>query len=315
MAARSAAAVDLLQQNPLLLWLLADTVRTQHWGAEKTDQLLRSRHIEILERVTGVRSKSALKILRKIEPLKGSKEELRLVRTIIQSEELRRPLVHLPSVSVCGLAVLECLPQFSGSQLLQAIFSQQFVRLNDGLISISESKPIWDDALYLAQLLEIGDANLALKRCSSLEDIQRLHDRWMNRLNSRSHLLVNGNKAFPPPPLPGNADIHPIQSEEDLYLEGRLMHHCIAAYARRVHIGQCYIYRVMQPERGTLELQCRNSAYTIGQFNLARNGSPSQGSWEIVQEWFVQATAEEQSGDLTRTPCRFVCPNNEINRT
>jgi len=294
MAARSAAAADLLRQNPLLLWLLADTVRTQHWTATETDRVLRTQHRNILERLTGVRSKSALQILHKIQLLKGSKHELALIRKIIRAERLRRPLVHLPSLSVCGLAALERYPQFSGSQVLQNVFRQNFSRPADALETIAKIKPVWDDARLVAEVLGIGDADLALKRCSTLTDIQRLHDRWTQRLNRRSHLLDNGRKTFPPPPLPGNTDIHPIQSEEDLYLEGRLLHHCVGTYANKIHSGTSYLYRTLQPERGTLELRLHGSACEIGQFKLAHNGEPSQDSWMAVQAWLGPAASEAE---------------------
>ena len=69
----------------------------------------------------------------------------------------------------------------------------------------------------------------------------------------------------------------------------------MASYAQEVRNGKSYIYRVLSPERTTLELRWRGAALTIGQFRLARNRRPAAASWLAVEAWLAQGTAEGEA--------------------
>jgi len=59
---------------------------------------------------------------------------------------------------------------------------------------------------------------------------------------------------FQNPPIPGTEDIIPITTAADLWREGRSQKNCVATRLNRILQGQCYIYRVMAPERATLSI-------------------------------------------------------------
>ena len=139
-------------------------------------------------------------------------------------------------------------------------------------------------------MIEIHDAEIALNRCADFEAVRRLHDRWTDRLNQRQALVVHGATPFPKPPIPGNHNIHPIETLEDLQAEGRLMHHCVSAYEPFIRKGECYIYRILQPEKATVELRFAGNQVRIGQVQLAYNGRPSTETRVEIDSWLLAAS-------------------------
>jgi hypothetical protein len=114
---------------------------------------------------------------------------------------------------------------------------------------------------------------------------------------SRDHALSrierffqdHGTHTFPSPPLPGNADIVPITTIKELLDEGAVMHNCVGSYAEKVMSGECFIYRVLRPQRATLEVSDTGDMHHIRQLKLARNEEPSADTWAKVRFWFASA--------------------------
>ncbi|MBN1760377.1 MAG: PcfJ domain-containing protein [Chitinispirillaceae bacterium] len=112
---------------------------------------------------------------------------------------------------------------------------------------------------------------------------------------TRTFVAKYGSSAFLPPPFPGTETICPITCYRDLKEEGRTMHHCVGSYSGRVMSGSTYIYRVLEPERATLELCFNNStgAWEIGQLHLVCNGTPLNVTRESVAKWLEKEKLQE----------------------
>lgn len=113
----------------------------------------------------------------------------------------------------------------------------------------------------------------------------------MNRLNRHSAQLVTGETRFPAPPVEANGKIFPIETLEDLRAEGRLMHHCVAAYEGAVAQGESYIYRMIAPERATIELKLTGHSAQLCQVTLAYNERASATTVEVVERWLESQAA------------------------
>lgn len=166
----------------------------------------------------------------------------------------------------------------------------------DALNCASRIMGVWYDAIRLGQRLNINrnhTLNL-LNRCKTEEDIQQLHDQWIYRTNKMSVCIEKGKNIFSSPPIPGNKYIIPILTEEDLIAEGKVMRHCIGSYADEVRNGKSYIYRVLSPERATLEIRC--DTLKKGQFKLAGNQNPSSHSLATVNRWLTEYKTSSRSG-------------------
>jgi hypothetical protein len=108
---------------------------------------------------------------------------------------------------------------------------------------------------------------------------------------ARKFIAQYGTLDFPPPPLSGNSVIEPITDCHELMQEGESMRHCVASYAQDVMRGSCCIYRVLQPERASLEIKIDKArdALLVGQFRLSGNSTPAVGTRRMVDTWMRKA--------------------------
>lgn len=77
---------------------------------------------------------------------------------------------------------------------------------------------------------------------------------------------------------------------DELRDEAEELHHCADSYVDRIYAGESYLYRVMTPERGTLEIDPRTGE--IVQFLLAYNQEPQHTSCQAVKAWHQKAQGE-----------------------
>jgi hypothetical protein len=295
-AARSPAAADLLQQTPTLFWMLVASAVEERWTEGQVRETLAKQRKDILLQLTGIRSEAAVKLLNRVILRTGDCTELGVIRRFIRDQSLWRGLSHSGAIPVHLLAVLVRFPELAGARLLQQVAEGDYSRTSDALARVRRVADLWRDALRMGRVLAIPDAGRALARCPTFDAVERLHDRWVERINGRPGFVAVGRRPFPPPPLPGNEVIQPLRSEEELVEEGRLMGHCVASYAAEVRSGRSYIYRVVSPERATLEIRWHGSVPVIAQFKLAVNGKPGHTSWRVVRDWL----AEHGKGEISQ---------------
>jgi hypothetical protein len=289
-AARTPAAADLLQQAPTLFWLLVASAIEEHWTEGQVQHALAKQRKEILLQLTGIRSEAAVKLLNRVILRTGDCTELRVIRRFIRDRSLWRGLSHSGVIPVHLLAVVVRFSELAGARLLQQVAEGDYSRTSDalaqlrlgGLQTCGATPFAW--GAYSRFPMRVGRSLAA-----------RPSMRWSACMTAGSSASMDGPVSlprvggpFPPPPLPGNEVIQPLRSEEELVEEGRLMGHCVASYAAEVRSGRSYIYRVVSPERATLEIQWRGGVPVVAQFNLARNREPSEKSWRAVQNWLAE---------------------------
>jgi hypothetical protein len=90
---------------------------------------------------------------------------------------------------------------------------------------------------------------------------------------------------FPPPPVPGTEDIIPITTADDLLAEAELMRNCLETYIDRVRTGDCYIYRLLKPERAVFSLVHSGSGWQLAEIEKAGNRSVKQTTVAVVRHW------------------------------
>ena len=101
------------------------------------------------------------------------------------------------------------------------------------------------------------------------------------RLNSRP---------FPPPPVPGAEDIEPLTSRAALSEEGASQLNCVGSFASWVLRGDCYVYRVLKPERATLAIVCRpDGCWRRSQLKAKSNRAVSSETIRAVDAWLARS--------------------------
>ena len=85
----------------------------------------------------------------------------------------------------------------------------------------------------------------------------------------------------------GEYEISPIQTETELYHEGRAMRNCVADYAQTVASGQCYIYSLRKDKAriATVELTRRDDEVRMGQVRGPCNQLVDANVSRALRKW------------------------------
>lgn len=309
-------ARDLFNSNPKLLWLLATAIFDSNVDEDELPHLLRKKQVEILGRIFKPPSPSALRFLQKVELVDGDLIEARTIIRALKKPIIQRIVAHLQSVSITLLRTLYDNPDLaipSVARFLTEAFRNP--GCNPRMLSLHISDTI-RDIRRMAEVLGIHNPDVIITRCRSLEGLNRLHDRWVDRVNRHQGLLLEAGQGvwpedldlpdwfeqqraelerhadkdwiFPNPPFPDSKEIKAVRSISELVAEGRLQRNCVASYASAIVNGEVFVYKVLSPHRATLELIKRKNGWEPGQLKLSCNRVPGPEVEKCVGKWIKQ---------------------------
>jgi hypothetical protein len=288
--------LELLHSNPVLAWLCADTIARNEIPAPKAREVIMAKRRDICAFVGLPAIESIVKTLSRIK----SKEYTQtlfddLKKVFLQNDKMLklRSVPYIPGEEIRNL-----LNQFDYTYWLLSTRDYAGMTIWENLTMDNEKEVyrLWKDSKKCAKSLQIARPENHLRKCKSTGDLRDLHDMWLNMYNKINlttridqFILDYGTYSFPPPPLPGDADIVPITTNKDLQDEGAIMHNCVGSYTEKVQTGECFIYRVLRPQRATLEISDTGDMHHICQLKLVKNGEPAPETWEKVRYWFARA--------------------------
>ncbi|MCA9595424.1 MAG: hypothetical protein KC776_19050 [Myxococcales bacterium] len=288
------AAVDLAVAAPNLLWLFAAYVEQGDVPVRVACRVLERKRLHVLRWCIGSGATgTTLRLLLRVRGLRRSDAELELLDRVLRSPDIVHWLRHAPDVTVEDLArVLGaqwCLPfPFFRAVLREA-------RARPAALEAATAFAL--DVEVLGEKVGRNDATDRLERCRSVAHLRRLRDRWAAEALRRARLpdsrvLVRryGTTRFDPAPIPGTRVIHPIETLDALVKEGLEMSHCVGDMGACAFAGWTYFYRVLEPERATLQLVAEQRRFAIHE--LAGPGSAPVGpeTWLAVRSWLAAAT-------------------------
>jgi hypothetical protein len=290
------AMLELLQSNPVLAWLLADAIASKEIPISVGSKWVLRKRKDILEFAGMPSSNSLVKTLSRIKSAKY---------TQILFENLKKLICHNDKMSMLrfvqyipGGEILNLLKHFDYSYWLLSTRDSIGMTIWENLTVDNETDVfhLWTNSKNCAKSLRIACPENQLRKCKSIKDLCDIHDLWLNMYNTSNtdqrnerFLLEYGTYSFPAPPLPGDADIIPITTINELQEEGKEMHNCVGSYVEMIMRRECYIYRVLRPERATLEISDTTDMHHIRQLKLAHNRVPGAETWAKVRYWFASA--------------------------
>lgn len=319
--ARSEAARDLFDNNPHLLWLAIVSVFESRLDADQLDAHFRMKQSRLLGRIARGAAGAQWRLLRRVRLQSGSIEEARTLVHALSEHYVCEAVAHESKVEAELLSMLafnEVLATRKLVGLLAAKLDEdaEFL-LADARILANTVR----DIVRLGRTLSIAQPMKAIERCTSIEAIQALHDRWTERLNASWNSTLRqaapapfrpitrhgggdvpyaavapfesegrAERRFPEPPLPDSSAIKAIRTVADLVEEGFEQRHCVASYADAVCRGDSYIYKLLYPERATLELRKRNGRLSLGEFKGPCNRRPGADAFRVVRDWLAAAS-------------------------
>lgn len=268
-ACRTDAVVDLARSNPALAWMIA---RPEAWKRGTVDDppgaaraLLEKRRREVAGWLGFPESEGTVKILAKIPPRALGFDRIAGLRDALADPECRKTCAHLPTLEAPVIGVV-------AEPELRAAVRHSFLEEIAGSRKdrrIAGSVKLLKDTLAMVRELDDGRPPPPIR---SLDELQWLHDDLIERvaeLRAGEEIL---KLVFPAPPLAPprrgwqpsprtKLVVEPLTTGEMLWREGQEMRHCIATRRSWISLRKSYCYRVLEPDRATVEIARAGAGY------------------------------------------------------
>ncbi len=286
LAATHEKVFDLLATNPLLLWLLIERGVIDDQNSEQLNNLLSDKQANLCALVGLNGRKQEVKLLKRAASLKLRKDELESFLELLELPAVCNYLSHQKTMSSAVFKLLrtnQWLVLSKARALIPSLCQPEFRR-------------IFDDVLRMVEDIS------QLQNCETTTSLHRLHDNLVEELNeSRGTKLIRDNmgnpKPIPPAPLQSAYSIEPITEQIDLIKEGREMRHCIASHLFSVVSGDYAVYRMLEPERLTIEIVVTDWGQCfLKEVRGKGNRLPNTISMEIIEKWFLEFQPNTSDG-------------------
>ncbi|EED36846.1 conserved hypothetical protein [Luminiphilus syltensis NOR5-1B] len=275
LCAECSQSSDLLISNPLLLWLLyrseSSAVGREHW----IDLVSRPQR-DLVAHIGLIGGRSTARLLQKAAGALSTVDAIRMYAVVLRNADSRKYLSHAAAIRFSEVKAMYDYPWVAGCQaraILQHL-SEPRIRRN------------FNDTIALLDDLE------PLKRCKSLDEVSRLHERLVEALNRQPDLKLlrrdeKGNALpLPEAPIHGTDAIVPLTTQQDIISEGHRMKHCIATYIRTVLEGNYYVYSGLFEEPVTIGVMKKPSVgWVIDDVRAKRNADPSKATMSALEAW------------------------------
>jgi hypothetical protein len=301
--------LELVTSNPVLAWLLADTIAEREIPIGDGCQLIYRKRREILGFIGGPATDSAVNTLANLRFDTYLQETCTNIKSVIKNPAWLAGIKGLKSVPRIVFSNipknLDVIRWLAGTQTCDGENDWDRVIRDPG--ALFTALRIWRDSIQTGIALQIAEPVRCVKQCRSMAALVRLHDAWADRLNAiENQTQIDemttryGTTRFPDPPLQGTPEIIPITTITELIEEGREMHNCVVSYAEQIMKSGCYIYRVLSPERATLEVCNDNGLLLPRQLKAECNRDVSMETRHLVEQWILAGEAHDETSGHVR---------------
>lgn len=314
MVQRQPRAADLVQSNPLLAYAVANnhlfrSTALRVAELQATAYCCRKQR-DILKWLGFPDTQACVRLLHKLEVANTSPFDLRILRNALEVHpDIMKTLGHL---KVINRFVIEMVANWRVRELVKPSLIHEVA---EGLPPDWDGQSPADMILECAMLKEEAELDLPLRAVGRLGQVRAMQEafdhaylekqrqlaeqreRELEELSRRRARRRAAEKArrnlafapFPEPPLPGTNTIIPLASPNDLQAEGVMQSNCVASYVSKVKRGQCYIYRVLKPERATLSIVMgADTNWRISELKGYRNKAVGDKTRLAVAKWLAK---------------------------
>ncbi len=296
--ARWAEARDLLEANPLLLWMVADRYAADPGSRHRVPEMLLKPQKILLEWVLGGPvNPNQVRLLSKVILTAGDRAALSGLQRVVGDRGLVSKLRHwrvVPSGLLPLVLEAPAVAELGWLREEAAAIQNDY----DAARVVQRYRRLLRDTVRMIGLVNaaVEEAPIDLRAYRSQKSFEALHDRLLTvaRKLGWAKLLeadVAPTQVFPTPSIPSDDRFSAITNVAELIQEAERMKHCVVTRAADVAAGACALYRVsVAGERATLELSLGQNGepLDIDQFRLACNAEPSAAAWSAAQQWLAE---------------------------
>ena len=278
---KSPAAAELAAGNPALCFALASyrTFREKFCTLEGAATVSRRRQRDIAEWLGFPGTGAAVRILSKFRPESAGVDALKSLRKMMRDPKKMKLLSHLPRLNAGVLGLVQN-PRLLSAVKPVLISEVAHCREEDFHPHAAETLS------HLLEMKRLVAPDAPTPSIHSLACLHTLHEFVLERYLAIERQV---DVVLPKSPVPGTADIFPLLTARDLHEEGRVQHNCVGGYVSKVRSGRAYIYRILQPERATLEITMNSEGdWKIAQLKCRSNTAVSAATRQAVESWLDQ---------------------------
>lgn len=282
---------ELVTSAPTLAWLVAAAVDERE-PAIPLAWLVRAPRRSLLGYALGL-DKASASMVRAAERVvleRYAESELELLRFALRRPAVVAAAARLHRWSERDLRLLVRLPGLATHPYLPELLDR--IQAGGALEHGRVQRRI-RDTMKRARALGQEDPMRFLRRARTIREFEREHDRIFDgyldtvpyrvrdpvgehhRIHRRTYPVL-----LPPPPFPGTEGIEPLLTYEDFKNEARTS--TVYAAAR----GECAVYRVLTPERGTVVVDLTGAVPFIAEMRSSGGRSFGREARERVRGWF-----------------------------
>jgi len=303
---------DILIDAPNLCWLVVCRAEQVGWSIAQIAALLQLKRTRIVDALFANTSAQLVKLINKIELINGSEGEALLLLKQLRKVQVVNAFNHWPRVSITVLRIVQQRPFFINSKLLANEIDLSKSKQNN-VMRFYEISQTYDDLHRLHNALDKTFTVQVWQAIESVEQLTRLHDKWVARYNRSERgrlarlqeaqaaqarraaalghaidgeIRVTESCVEEVLPLCSIGDLEgfvQIKTRTELAEEGIYMNHCVGSYGAKVASGESYIYKLLKPQRATVEVKVRADKISVTQFKLASNHKPSSESYAYLR--------------------------------
>lgn len=281
LAANSQQAAQLLLMRPLLLVLICELYPIDN------DKALALSHLgqrDILNELGYDNAKATLKFIDKLT-LKFERDvELKFLKKLLDKTMCRyKVFKHHQTINYLTISLDNRYPFLTCTKLGHAI-------ANDKSIKRGSLRACLADTIALGLALGINEPANRIGQLSSFDELERLHQQWIDLRNDIDRLEsrpVDADVQYPQF-IASEPNFVAIDNYDALIHEGMTQKHCIAVYHNRIVSGHYFAFKMERPQRVTIGVKVnkRIGMLELDQISGIRNAIATNETREIVYTWF-----------------------------
>ena len=285
--ALSERACQLARSSPNLLWYIAEILVQCNINKRDAHEILGHKRRTLLK-IQGTQDEEwIIRLLEKLGPPPPSLSRPRLLlKQLLSNSNIITALRHNKNISWEMLGTAYSCRELLNIKSIKNIFvtSASSVEINT---AVRKYIRFFEETKRIGLELNIVHVNRIMANIRTTKQLEVLHDAWtqqLNRIANQKHKAI----IFPPPPFEGDSSMAPIRDYYELLHEGSTMHNCVASYKNEILSGNSYIYKLLYPERATIEIVPMKTAgyWRMNQIFTYCNQHVEESTKQYASAWF-----------------------------